>query len=112
MTAATSGDERFFLGTDSAPHAQGLKEHACGCAGCYTALHAMELYAEAFERAGALDKLEAFASLNGPAFYNLEPNAGTITLRREQWTLPATLPLGDLEVVPLNAGETINWKMA
>ncbi|MYN06711.1 dihydroorotase [Pseudoduganella aquatica] len=112
MTAATSGDERFFLGTDSAPHPQGLKEHACGCAGCYTALHAMELYAEAFERAGALDKLEAFASLNGPAFYNLEPNAGTITLRREQWTLPATLPLGDLEVVPLNAGETINWKMA
>ncbi|KQV90536.1 dihydroorotase [Massilia sp. Root351] len=112
MTAATSGDERFFLGTDSAPHAQGAKEHACGCAGCYTALHAMEMYAEAFERAGALDKLEAFASLNGPAFYNLEPNAGTITLRREQWTLPATLPLGELEVVPLNAGETINWKMA
>ncbi|WP_377702364.1 dihydroorotase [Pseudoduganella sp. UC29_71] len=112
MTAATSGDERFFLGTDSAPHAQGAKEHACGCAGCYTALHAMELYAEAFERAGALDKLEAFASLNGPAFYGLEPNADTITLRREQWTLPATLPLGELEVVPLNAGETINWKMA
>jgi dihydroorotase len=112
MTAATSGDERFFLGTDSAPHAQGAKEHACGCAGCYTALHAMELYAEAFERAGALDKLEAFASLNGPAFYGLEPNADTITLRREQWALPATLPLGDLEVVPLNAGETINWKMA
>ena len=112
MTAATSGDERFFLGTDSAPHAQGAKENACGCAGCYTALHAMEMYAEAFERAGALDKLEAFASLNGPAFYNLEPNAGTITLRREQWTLPATLPLGELEVVPLNAGETINWKMA
>jgi dihydroorotase len=112
MTAATSGDERFFLGTDSAPHAQGAKEHACGCAGCYTALHAMELYAEAFERAGALDKLEAFASLNGPAFYGLEPNADTITLLREQWTLPATLPLGELEVVPLNAGETINWKMA
>jgi dihydroorotase len=112
MTAATSGDERFFLGTDSAPHAQGAKENACGCAGCYTALHAMELYAEAFERAGALDKLEAFASLNGPAFYGLEPNADTITLRREQWTLPATLPLGELEVVPLNAGEIINWKMA
>jgi dihydroorotase len=72
----------------------------------------MELYAEAFERAGALDKLEAFASLNGPAFYGLEPNADTITLLREQWTLPATLPLGELEVVPLNAGETINWKMA
>jgi dihydroorotase len=112
MTAATSGDERFFLGTDSAPHAQGAKENACGCAGCYTALHAMELYAEAFERAGALDKLEGFASLHGPAFYGLEPNADTITLRREQWTLPATLPLGELEVVPLNAGEIINWKMA
>ncbi|MES2259780.1 MAG: dihydroorotase [Pseudomonadota bacterium] len=111
MTAATSGDERFFLGTDSAPHAQGAKEHACGCAGCYTALHAMELYTEAFERAGALDKLEAFASLNGPGFYGLDPNPDTITLRREQWTLPDTLPLGDLQVVPLNSGETINWKM-
>ena len=112
VTAATSGDERFFLGTDSAPHAQGAKEAACGCAGCYTALHAMELYAEAFERAGALDKLEAFASLNGPTFYGLAPNAGTITLKREQWTLPQTLPFGDQDLVPLNAGETINWKMA
>ncbi|WP_338768030.1 dihydroorotase [Massilia sp. METH4] len=112
VTAATSGDERFFLGTDSAPHAQGAKEAACGCAGCYTALHAMELYAEAFERAGALDKLEAFASLNGPAFYGLPPNEGTITLHREQWTLPQTLPFGEQEVVPLNAGETINWRMA
>ena len=112
VTAATSGDERFFLGTDSAPHAQGAKEAACGCAGCYTALHAMELYAEAFERAGALDKLEAFASLNGPAFYGLPPNEGTITLHRRQWTLPDTLPLGEQQVVPLNAGETINWQMA
>lgn len=111
VTAATSGDERFFLGTDSAPHAQGAKEAACGCAGCYTALHAIELYAEAFERAGALDKLEAFASLNGPAFYGLAPNAGTITLNREQWTLPQTLPFADQQIVPLNAGETINWKM-
>ncbi|HJV02606.1 dihydroorotase [Duganella sp. LX20W] len=111
MTAATSGDERFFLGTDSAPHAQGAKEAACGCAGCYTALHAMELYAEAFERAGALDKLEAFASFNGPAFYGLPRNTGTITLKREAWELPATLPLADQQVVPLNAGETINWKM-
>ncbi|MBC7857663.1 MAG: dihydroorotase [Burkholderiaceae bacterium] len=111
MTAATSGDERFFLGTDSAPHAQGAKEAACGCAGCYTALHAMELYAEAFERAGALDQLEGFASLHGPAFYGLPVNAGTVTLRREQWTLPATLPLADAQVVPLNAGETINWKL-
>jgi dihydroorotase len=111
VTAATSGDERFFLGTDSAPHAQGAKEHACGCAGCYTALHAMELYAEAFECAGALDKLEAFASLNGPAFYGLEPNEEKITLKREQWTLPQSLPFGETELVPLNAGETINWKM-
>jgi dihydroorotase len=111
VTAATSGDERFFLGTDSAPHAQGAKEAACGCAGCYTALHAMELYTEAFERAGALDKLEAFASLNGPAFYGLPPNEGTITLAREQWTLPQALPFGEQEVVPLNAGETINWRM-
>src|SRR5471032_781357 len=111
MTAATSGDERFFLGTDSAPHAQGAKEAACGCAGCYTALHAMELYAEAFERAGALDKLEGFASFHGPAFYGLPRNSGTITLTREQWTLPDLLPLADQQVVPLNAGETINWKM-
>jgi dihydroorotase len=111
VTAATSGDERFFLGTDSAPHAQGAKEAACGCAGCYTALHAMELYAEAFQRAGALDKLEAFASLNGPAFYGLEPNQDKITLTREQWTLPESLPFGDQTVIPLNAGEIINWKM-
>jgi dihydroorotase len=111
VTAATSGDERFFLGTDSAPHAQGAKEAACGCAGCYTALHAMELYTEAFQRAGALDKLEAFASLNGPAFYGLEPNQDKITLKREQWTLPESLPFGDQTVIPLNAGEIINWKM-
>jgi len=111
VTAATSGDERFFLGTDSAPHAKGAKEAACGCAGCYTALHAMELYTEAFERAGALEKLEAFASLNGPAFYGLPVNTETITLKREQWVLPEALPLADQTVVPLNAGETINWKM-
>ena len=111
VTAATSGDERFFLGTDSAPHAIGAKETACGCAGCYTALHAMELYAEAFEQAGALDKLEAFASLNGPAFYNLPVNTGTITLQRESWTLPATVDMGDTKLVPLNGGQTINWKM-
>jgi dihydroorotase len=112
VTAATSGDERFFLGTDSAPHALGAKEASCGCAGCYTALHAMEMYAEAFARAGALDKLEAFASLNGPAFYGLPVNQGTITLKQEQWTLPASLPFGDQQLIPLNAGETINWKMA
>ncbi|MDC8759419.1 dihydroorotase [Janthinobacterium fluminis] len=111
MTAATSGDERFFLGTDSAPHAQGAKEAACGCAGCYTALHAMELYAEAFERAGALDKLEGFASFHGPAFYGLPRNSDTITLRREAWTLPESLALAGDKVIPLNAGERINWKL-
>ena len=111
VTAATSGDERFFLGTDSAPHAIGAKESSCGCAGCYTALHAMELYTEAFAQAGALDKLEAFASFNGPAFYGLPRNEGTITLVRESWNLPATVPMGENALVPLNAGERIDWKM-
>jgi dihydroorotase len=111
IRAAISGNPRFFLGTDSAPHPKGTKEHACGCAGCYTALHAMELYAQAFEVAGALDKLEAFASFNGAAFYGMPRNGGTITLRRETWTLPAELPLGDATVVPLNGGETIAWKL-
>jgi dihydroorotase len=111
VQAATSGSAKFFLGTDSAPHPKGLKEHACGCAGCYTALHAMELYAQAFEQAGALDRLEAFASFNGPAFYGLPRNAGTVTLQREEWSLPAELPLGDTSVVPLNGGETIGWKL-
>ncbi|OWW21929.1 dihydroorotase [Noviherbaspirillum denitrificans] len=110
VRVATSGSARFFLGTDSAPHPKGLKEHACGCAGCYTALHAMELYAQAFDAAGALDKLEAFASFNGPAFYGLPRNAGTITLKRETWTLPAEVPMGDTTVVPLNGGEAIDWK--
>ncbi|CAG9169992.1 dihydroorotase [Cupriavidus pampae] len=110
VKAATSGSERFFLGTDSAPHARGLKEHACGCAGCYTALHAMELYAEAFDNVGALDKLEAFASFNGPAFYGLPRNTGTLTLTREDWELPAELPYGDTTLVPLRAGETMRWK--
>ena len=112
VRVATSGNSRFFLGTDSAPHPKGLKEHACGCAGCYTALHAMELYAQAFDQAGALDKLEAFASFNGPAFYGLPRNAGTVTLKRETWSLPAELPLGDATVVPLNGGEAMNWKLA
>jgi dihydroorotase len=111
VAAATSGNPRFFLGTDSAPHAIGAKEAACGCAGCYTALHAMELYTEAFEQAGALDQLEAFASLNGPAFYKLPVNTGTITLVRESWTLPATVPLGETQLVPLNGGQQVNWKM-
>jgi dihydroorotase len=111
VQAATSGSGKFFLGTDSAPHARGAKEHACGCAGCYTALHAMELYAQAFDQAGALDRLEGFASLHGPDFYNLPRNQGTISLTRESWTLPAELPMGSETVVPLNGGETIGWAM-
>ncbi|MCD9120306.1 MULTISPECIES: dihydroorotase [Cupriavidus] len=110
VAAAVSGNPRFFLGTDSAPHARGLKEHACGCAGCYTALHAMELYAEAFDAAGALDKLEGFASFHGPDFYGLPRNTGTLTLRREPWQLPEALPYGETELVPLRGGETLQWK--
>ncbi len=111
VKAATSGSARFFLGTDSAPHVRGVKEAACGCAGCYTALHAVELYAEAFDKAGALDKLEGFASLHGPDFYELPRNADKITLVREDWELPAELPMGDATVVPLRGGETIGWKL-
>jgi dihydroorotase len=111
VQAAISGNDRFFLGTDSAPHAKNTKEHACGCAGCYTAFHALELYTTAFDQAGALDKLEAFASFNGPAFYGLPRNSGTITLVRENWTLPGELPMGEAAVVPLNGGETIGWAM-
>lgn len=110
VAAATSGSTKFFLGTDSAPHPKGLKEHACGCAGCYTALHAMELYTQAFDQADALDKLEQFASFNGPDFYKLPRNQGTITLRRESWTIPAELPLANTTVVPLNGGEAMEWK--
>ncbi|MNK51572.1 Dihydroorotase [compost metagenome] len=110
VAAAISGSNKFFLGTDSAPHAKGLKEHACGCAGCYTALHAMELYTQAFDQAGALDKLEQFASFNGADFYQLPRNTGTITLQREEWQIPAEVPLGNATLVPLNGGETIGWK--
>ena len=110
VAAAISGSNKFFLGTDSAPHPKGLKEHACGCAGCYTALHAMELYTQAFDQANALDKLEQFASFNGPDFYNLPRNTSSITLKREDWQLPAELPLGNTTVVPLNGGETMGWK--
>ena len=112
MQAAVSGSGKFFLGTDSAPHARNTKEHACGCAGCYTALHAMELYARAFDQANALDKLEGFASLHGPDFYGLPRNSGTITLVRQSWTLPSELPMGESTVVPLNGGETMDWAMA
>jgi dihydroorotase len=110
VAAATSGSAKFFLGTDSAPHPKDLKENACGCAGCYTASHALELYAQAFEQAGALDKLEAFASFNGPAFYRLPRNKGTVTLQRQDWTVPQDYPMGDSIVVPLNAGESIGWR--
>lgn len=111
LDAATSDSSRFFLGTDSAPHAKGLKENACGCAGCYTALHAMELYATAFDQAGKLDRLEAFASLRGPDFYGLPRNTSTITLRREAFVIPSEIPFGKETIVPLAAGETLNWKM-
>lgn len=111
VRAATSGNARFFLGTDSAPHAAHLKEHATGCAGCYTAHAAMELYAEAFEAAGALDKLEAFASFNGPAFYGLPRNQGTVTLRKESWTAPESFAYGDAELKPLRGGEALGWRL-
>ena len=111
VRAATSGSDRFFLGTDSAPHAAHLKEHASGCAGCYTALSALELYAQAFEAAGALDRLEAFASFNGPAFYGLPRNEGKVTLRKQPWTLPDTLPYGDAQLKPLGGGETLSWRL-
>ncbi len=111
VEAATSGSNKFFLGTDSAPHPAHLKEHATGCAGCYTSHAAMELYAEAFESAGALDKLEAFASFNGPAFYGLPRNEGKITLKKESWTPPESYPFGGAELKPLRSGEPLAWKL-
>ncbi|MFT3664662.1 dihydroorotase [Piscinibacter sp.] len=110
VNAATSGSRKFFLGTDSAPHAAALKEHASGCAGCYTALSALELYAEAFDAVGAIDKLEGFASVHGAAFYGLPRNTGTVTLRRERWTLPETVPFGDAQLKPLRGGEVLSWR--
>ena len=111
VQAATSGSPRFFLGTDSAPHAAVMKEQSVCGAGCYTAPAALELYAEAFEAAGALSKLEGFASHHGPDFYGLPRNTGTVTLKREAWTLPETLPFGAATIKPLRAGETVNWKL-
>jgi dihydroorotase len=111
VEAATSGSAQFFLGTDSAPHPAHLKEHASGCAGCYTAYTAMELYAQAFDTAGALDKLEAFASFNGAVFYGLPRNTGTITLRREAWSVPESFAFGEAQLKPLCAGETLPWRM-
>ena len=112
VKAATSGSKKFFLGTDSAPHAQHTKETACGCAGCYTAHAAIELYAEAFEQAGVLDKLEGFASFYGADYYGLPRNTQTITLSKEEWIVPASVGFGEHCLVPLRAGEMLKWKMA
>ena len=112
LQAASSGANKFFLGTDSAPHAAQLKENASGCAGCYTANAAMELYAEAFDAVGALDKLEAFASFHGADFYGLPRNAASITLRRENWTVPESFAFGEARLKPLRAGEILQWKLA
>ena len=112
IAAATSGSPKFFLGTDSAPHAASLKEHAVGCAGCYTALTALELYAEAFDAAGALARFEGFASFHGPDFYGLPRNADRITLQRAPLVVPETLPFGEAELKPLRGGETLAWRLA
>jgi dihydroorotase len=111
VAAATGGNPKFFLGTDSAPHARRAKESACGCAGCYTAHAALELYAEAFEGANALPRLEAFASFHGPDFYRLPRNGDTVTLARETWTIPAEYALGEQALIPLNAGATMHWRV-
>ena len=111
LAAAVSGNPRFFLGTDSAPHAKGDKETVCGCAGCYTAASALEMYVEAFDEMSALDRFEPFASFNGPDFYGLPRNTETITLTRSDWILPAEYPFADKTVVPLRAGETLPWKL-
>lgn len=110
IKAATSGSERFFIGTDSAPHPRNMKENACGCAGCYTALHAIELYAKVFDDNNALPQFETFASLNGARFYGLPPNKEKITLLRQPWQIPDELPFGHETIVPLMSGEMLHWK--
>jgi len=111
--AIQSGNKQFFLGTDSAPHEQGMKETACGCAGIYTAHAAIELYAEAFEQADALEQLEAFASFNGPDFYGMPRNTDTITLTKTEWQVPDAYPLGeDKKLIPLRAGESLSWRLS
>ena len=112
IEAAVSGSPKFFLGTDSAPHPRTAKESACGCAGIYTAHGALELYAEAFEAAGALDRMEAFASFNGPDFYGLPRNRSTVTLVKEPWEVPGDYALGDARIVPMRAGETLAWTLS
>jgi len=111
VDAATSGSPKFFLGTDSAPHARAAKESACGCAGIYSAHNAIELYAEIFEETNCLDKLEGFASCYGADFYGLARNEGTITLEKKQWQIPDSLPFGESEIIPFRAGETCQWKI-
>jgi dihydroorotase len=111
VQAVSSGSAKFFLGTDSAPHPAHLKEHASGCAGCYTAHAALEMYAEAFDAAGALNRLEAFASFNGPAFYGLPRNTGSVTLKRESWTTPESFAFGEAQLKPLRGGEALPWRM-
>jgi dihydroorotase len=111
VQAATSGSDRFFLGTDSAPHPAHLKEHASGCAGCYTALSALELYAEAFDSVGALGQLEGFASFHGPDFYGLPRNSGSVTLKRQAWTVPESLAFGEAILKPLRGGEELQWQL-
>jgi dihydroorotase len=111
VAAATSGSAKFFLGTDSAPHATNKKEAACGCAGCYSAFSALELYTTVFEQAGALDKLEAFASFYGPDFYGLARNTDTVTLVKKDWQLPTTLPFAGTDITPLLAGDTLPWQI-
>lgn len=111
VQAATSGNPKFFLGTDSAPHARNTKEQSCGCAGCYSALHAIELYATAFESVNALEKLEAFASFYGPDFYQLPRNTETITLAKKTWRIPDEVPFPEVGLVPLAAGEELAWQM-
>ena len=111
VAAATSGDSRFFLGTDSAPHAREAKESACGCAGMFSAPAAIELYAQLFEQEGALERLEAFASWHGADFYGLPRNEEKLTLVRQQWQVPETLPFGPSQVVPMASGETLQWRL-
>ena len=111
IEAAVSGNKKFFLGTDSAPHTKDSKESCCGCAGCFSHPAAVEMYAEVFEQAGALDKFEAFASINGADFYGLPYNKTTITLERKSWEIPSSVPFGDSVIVPLAAGNQLNWKL-
>jgi dihydroorotase len=111
IEAAVSGNKKFFLGTDSAPHSKDSKESCCGCAGCFSHPAAVEMYAEVFEQANAMDKFEAFASINGADFYDLPYNKTTITLERESWGIPQSVPFGDSVIIPLAAGNQLKWRL-